>query len=199
MKKKHQQRGLETKHKILTTALKLFNEKGFNNVTVDEIVEKTSTSKGAFYNYFNSKHDIFLEKFKEVDEYYKTILYPSLSQFKTTTEKLYYFFEKQMIYLEEELGWDVLRTIYEQELNVERESFFSNRDRPLNKILLILFEEGQLNNELRQDISAEQMIEIYNHMARGLIYTWCLNKGKYSLAEKHKLSFHFMMDGFKKQ
>lgn len=195
--RRRQQRGLETKQKILSTALKMFNEKGFNNVTVDEIVKETSTSKGAFYNHFRSKHDIFLEKFKEVDEYYIDVLYPSLNKFKTTTEKLYYFFEMQMTYLENDFGWDILRTIYEQELNVERDSFFLNSERPLHKILLILFEEGQLNNELRRDITTDEMIEIYYCIVRGLIYNWCITKGKDSLVDNHKLPFAFMMEGFK--
>lgn len=196
---KRQQRGLETKQKILNTAYKLFNEKGFNNVTVDEIVKETNTSKGAFYNHFRSKHDIFLEKFKEVDEYYLTILYPGLSEFNTTTEKLAYFIKMQLIFLGENIGWDVLRTIYEQELNTERDSYFLNHERPLHHILFILFKEGQLNNEFRQDLSAEELIEIYYHMVRGMIYSWCINKGNYALADKYDLSINFLLEGIKKK
>ena len=45
---KKQRRGEETKKKILEVALNLFAEKGFNKVTVDEIVKKSATSKGSF-------------------------------------------------------------------------------------------------------------------------------------------------------
>ena len=41
--------------KILNAAWKLFEEKGYDNTTVDEIIEATDTSKGTFYNYYKSK------------------------------------------------------------------------------------------------------------------------------------------------
>ena len=40
--------------KILNAAWQLFGEKGYDETTVDEIIEATNTSKGTFYHYFNS-------------------------------------------------------------------------------------------------------------------------------------------------
>lgn len=49
-----------TKEKILKTALKVFSEKGYYATNVDEIVEKSETSKGGFYFHFPSKKELFL-------------------------------------------------------------------------------------------------------------------------------------------
>ncbi len=46
---------------VIETALQLFTEKGFENVSVDEIITATGTSKGTFYHYFDSKDDIVAE------------------------------------------------------------------------------------------------------------------------------------------
>ena len=43
---------------ILASARELFDEKGFDKTTVDDIVEKAEVSKGTFYNYFPSKVEI---------------------------------------------------------------------------------------------------------------------------------------------
>ena len=46
---------METKDRITLTAFDLFIERGYNSVSVREIVEKAGISKGAFYHYFPSK------------------------------------------------------------------------------------------------------------------------------------------------
>ncbi|UJF35071.1 FAD-dependent oxidoreductase [Paenibacillus hexagrammi] len=43
---------------MMETALAMFMDKGYENVSVDDIIEATSTSKGTFYHYFKSKDAI---------------------------------------------------------------------------------------------------------------------------------------------
>ena len=44
-----------TKGKIITAAWDLFYEQGYDDTTVEEIIEKSGTSKGSFYHYFEGK------------------------------------------------------------------------------------------------------------------------------------------------
>ncbi|WP_274651917.1 FAD-dependent oxidoreductase [Paenibacillus humicola] len=46
---------------VVETALKLFRERGFEQVSVDEIIHATGTSKGTFYHYFKSKDELLVE------------------------------------------------------------------------------------------------------------------------------------------
>ncbi|MDF2925526.1 MAG: TetR family transcriptional regulator [Paenibacillaceae bacterium] len=46
---------------VIETALKMFMEKGYENVSVDEIIAATRTSKGTFYHYFKGKDEILEE------------------------------------------------------------------------------------------------------------------------------------------
>ncbi|GED16660.1 TetR/AcrR family transcriptional regulator [Aneurinibacillus migulanus] len=190
-----QRKAMQTKQKISKVALKLFNEKGFNNVTVDEIIDKTSTSKGAFYNHFKSKHDIFLEKFKEIDDFYVEELVPKIEPLESHIHKLKTFLSMQMAYIEKDLGWDVTRTIYEHELNPERESFFLIPDRPLYQILYTLCEEGIRKKEFRDDLTPEQMIIILVRVMRGILYDWSINKGNYSLEKEQEILFAVVIQG----
>lgn len=50
-----------SKEHILLVSLSLFLQKSFKEVTMKEIVEKTGLSKGAFYHYFSSKEELFIE------------------------------------------------------------------------------------------------------------------------------------------
>lgn len=46
---------------VIETALQLFMEKGYENVSVDDIISATNTSKGTFYHYFKGKDEILNE------------------------------------------------------------------------------------------------------------------------------------------
>ena len=41
-----------TRGKIITAAWDLFYEQGYDDTTIEEIIEKSGTSKGSFYHYF---------------------------------------------------------------------------------------------------------------------------------------------------
>jgi AcrR family transcriptional regulator len=49
---------LDTRSNILKTALLLFLEKGYKDVSYQDLVKKTGLSKGAIYHYFASKEEL---------------------------------------------------------------------------------------------------------------------------------------------
>lgn len=49
-----------TRDRILTAAIGVFAARGYHGAVVDDIVNASGTSKGAFYHYFPSKQGIFL-------------------------------------------------------------------------------------------------------------------------------------------
>ena len=193
-----QEKAKETKQRISRVALELFNDKGFTNVTVDEIIEKAASSKGAFYNHFKSKHDIFAEKFKEIDDFYVEELFPKLEQETDVVKKLKSFLSMQMAYIEQDLGWDVVRTIYEQELNPERESYFRNPNRPLYHFLVEVMKEGISSGQLRDDLTVREMVIALIRAMRGILYDWAMQKGEFGLAQEQELLFDLVIRGLKK-
>ena len=48
----------QRKQAFLDTALELFNEKGYEKTTINDIIKNMGVSKGAFYHYFDSKEDV---------------------------------------------------------------------------------------------------------------------------------------------
>jgi AcrR family transcriptional regulator len=53
----------DTRTNILKTALLLFLEKGYKDVSYQDLVKKTGLSKGAMYHYFGSKEELLLAVF----------------------------------------------------------------------------------------------------------------------------------------
>ena len=54
-------KGEKTKHFICEAAFRLFAEKGFKDVTMKDICEKTGLSRGGLYRHYDSTSQIFLE------------------------------------------------------------------------------------------------------------------------------------------
>ncbi|RMD47912.1 MAG: TetR/AcrR family transcriptional regulator, partial [Ignavibacteria bacterium] len=65
------------KHEILSAALKLFANKGYEKTTLDEIASAAEFGKGTLYNYFSNKEEIFVAILEEVTTGY-------LNQLKST-------------------------------------------------------------------------------------------------------------------
>jgi AcrR family transcriptional regulator len=54
----------QTRAKILSSAFELFTAKGFDSVTVDEVMEGCNLTRGAFYAHFPSKGALYSESLK---------------------------------------------------------------------------------------------------------------------------------------
>ena len=55
---RRQRRAAETRLRLFRCALQLFAERGFPNVTVEDITEAADVGKGTFFNYFASKDHV---------------------------------------------------------------------------------------------------------------------------------------------
>lgn len=65
-RKPTQKRSLEKYEKIIAAAFKLFNEKGYFNVTTADIAKEANVATGSVYSYFMDKKDIYIEVQKRI-------------------------------------------------------------------------------------------------------------------------------------
>lgn len=193
-KKTREQQAEETRRRIYQTALKLFEKKGFNNVSVDEIVRKSNSSKGAFYGHFSSKYDIFLEKFKEIDTFYETFVQslPSNLHFE---DRVIAFFEAQMTFLKEELGEDLMRCVYTCGLIKNEVNFFANTDRSLYKILNMFVYEAVESQELPKSTDINKTSLLISRCMRGTLYDWLSFGGNFNLTAEAKTFISIFLKG----
>src|ERR1700741_4371159 len=55
---RRQRHSAETRVRLFRCALELFAERGYPNVTVEDITEAADVGKGTFFNYFESKDHV---------------------------------------------------------------------------------------------------------------------------------------------
>ena len=56
---------MDTKSSIMETTFKLFLKKGFNNVSLNEIIKESGITTGGFYYHFDSKDTLLVEVIKK--------------------------------------------------------------------------------------------------------------------------------------
>lgn len=61
-----QKRAIEKKLKLIESAKKVFNDKGYNNTNIKDITGEAGISTGLFYKYFKDKSDIYIEVAKSI-------------------------------------------------------------------------------------------------------------------------------------
>ncbi|OZU88952.1 transcriptional regulator [Virgibacillus indicus] len=88
----------ERKLTLLQAALECFSAKGYYASTVDDIVSYSKLSKGSFYNYFESKEDIFINLLKKQREESLKKLNTSLNMIDSPMEKLKYWINSDIPY-----------------------------------------------------------------------------------------------------
>jgi len=92
------------KEEILVAALRLFSEKGFYNVSMQEIAEESEFGVGTLYNFFESKEQLFVELMKTGIEKFGQLLIPILDSNKKEEKKLSEFIHAHVDLIESNIG-----------------------------------------------------------------------------------------------
>ena len=171
-----------TKAKIISAAWKLFYEYGYEATTVDDIVEESQTSKGSFYHYFEGKDALLSSLSFIFDEKYDQ-LEDELASYETAIEQLLFLNHELFMMIENSISVDLLSRLFSSQLITKGNRHLLDQDRTYYKLLRKIIREGQEKQELRNDLSVNEMIKTYAMMERGLMYDWCLCHGDYSLSQ----------------
>ncbi|MDP3445769.1 MAG: TetR/AcrR family transcriptional regulator [Ignavibacteria bacterium] len=163
-----------TKDKVYSVAIQLFETKGFENITVDEICSVANVSTGTFYNVFKSKYEILDHIFELADTYFLNTVKANVQEGLYKDRILIYF----DYYADYNLkcGIEFLKQLYNVKNNL-----FAKKNRSMQNILKEIVEEGQQKKELSQDIDSNEMVQFLFVCVRGLVYDWCLKDGHFDL------------------
>ncbi|NYB75692.1 TetR/AcrR family transcriptional regulator [Sedimentibacter hydroxybenzoicus DSM 7310] len=175
--------GNETKKRIVDCARKLFVEKGYNNVTVDEIINEANSSKGGFYTHFKTKEDLIYNMVPMVDEVYTDFFKPDRN-YQNTMEEIAAFIGYVFSVMEKEIGLEFMSVIYSSQIkDLSTVRFLTSPEREYYNRLKFLVDKAKKKEEIYSDLSAEEIVMILTTCIRGVIYDWCLRKGSFQLAD----------------
>ena len=185
-----------TRGKIIDAAWKLFYRQGYDDTTVEEIIEESGTSRGSFYHYFQGKDallstlaDVFDRKYEELTE----TLDPNQDRF----EQLMYLNQELFTMMENSTPLDLVARLYSSQLVTRGDKSLMDHNRIYYRLLRQIVLQGQERGELRGDVTVNEMVRAYALCERALIYDWCLSGGDYSLTQYSRTMMPMFLQGFR--
>ena len=185
-----------TRSRIVSAAWKLFYEQGYDDTTVEEIVEESGTSKGSFYHYFSGK-DALLSSLSDLfDDKYQELI-PTLQEDMDSFDKLMYLNQELFLMIDNSVSLDLVARMYSSQLVTAGEKHLMDHNRVYYKLLRQIVSEGQKKGELKADATVNEIVKAYALCERALIYDWCISNGDYSLSQYAKTMMPIFLGNFR--
>ncbi len=187
--------GKNTKGKIVSSAWKLFYEQGYEETTIEDIVEESHTSKGSFYHYFDGKDALLGSLSMVFDEKYEE-LRETMDPEQKAMDALLQMNRELFQMIDNSVSTELLARLLSSQLVIHGERSLMDRNRTYFKMLHRIVKAGQEKKELRNDMSVNEIVTAYAMFERALMYDWCLNNGSYSLTKYAASMMPMMLSGF---
>jgi TetR/AcrR family transcriptional regulator, fatty acid metabolism regulator protein len=195
---KNSQQASKTKERIFIKATELFNESGFENVTIRQICKSANVAIGTFYLYFKSKHEILYEIYRKADEIFENKHVSDkndVSAFNKIMELIKIQVSVGSIF---HLQSDAIKQLYIFQLSSDNQYFLSE-DRKFHKQLCEIVDNGQKLGEIRSDMSSHDICWRILRFSRGLIFDWCLHDCKYDIMDFSENEMKIYLELFRSQ
>jgi AcrR family transcriptional regulator len=186
----------ETKNKIITVAMDLFNRQGFDQTTVEQIAEEADVAKGTIYNHFPVKEAIIGEYIKRDVEKRKPEVIRELQELPDTRSRLAATFRKSLEWAEVGIKKDLFRKFYAYRMQTFERTV---RDRSLKSgfhlALEYIISLGKENGEIRKDIPTEVLAMQLESLHNITLVRWLIIPEKYPVNESIDWNIDLFLNG----
>ncbi len=193
------EKALETKDHLYATAEALFTKYGYDDVSVDRIVEEAGLSKGSFYVHFESKDNLVNTLISDyvmgVDMDYRKYI-DSFSEDTPAPEILLCLIHRIAEVIVDTIGIERMKILYRTQLtNMSHAGISANNDRMLYNTISDVLSKGLLRKEFVTDLPLEELTNYLVLSMRGLTYEWCIRYPDFDLKAQSQAYFRTTLKG----
>ena len=171
------------KNELIQTAIAMWQEHGYHNVSINQICKNCGVTKGSFYYHFINKESVILEY------YYQSIngLTLDIDGSLSYTEQIYQLIKESTEPISR-LNTDIILVLLtspqiKEASNYTQSSF---NDTYLARQMVECCRKGQLSGEIRDNIDAEKLIDTLLITMTGNIYRWIMDNKSFDLLKKDR-------------
>lgn len=186
-----------TKTKIVSAAWELFYRNGYDDTTVDDIVELSGTSKGSFYHYFESKDALLNSLAYLFDDKYEELT-DKIPEDMHSFDVLLFLNRELFDLIDNKIDQNLIGKLYSTQLMKKGEKSLLDNDRYYYKLLRRIVTRGQEKGELTTQMTVNEIVRLYAMCERALIIEWCLCNWSFSLKNFAEQSLPLLLNGIKK-
>jgi len=182
-----------TRHRIIESAIELFEEQGYESTTVQQIANRAKVAKGTFFNYFASKEDMILEL-------QGFILMNEIESKREVAGSIVGGLRDSLLGYARNFPMtpSVTRAVLQGTYGKPRLGLAqSERSREFLAYLTPILTEGQERGEIRRDVSAECIARMAVQCYYGVLMLWVLEQEQASLEEQMALQFDVFFQGLR--
>lgn len=196
---KRKVQGAETKKKLYEIAERLFAERNFSDVSIEDITDEAGITKGGFYVHFESKDALIAvlitDHTARADVGYKTFL-ESLPDNMPAPELLLALTQKIAETLLITIGYEHMNKLYQMMLEgtVDTEAV-KGYGRELYALVYNILEKGMARKEISSTLPAETLSQHFVMALRGICYEWCVRYPDFDLPEQMKEHVRLLIEG----
>ena len=163
--------------RILANAIQLFKERGFDGVTIHDIIGQLEISQATFFNYFPSKDALLAQAAEDTVLRYQEMLEHEVLSDAPTAEKIHRLLEAMGRGLQADKRF--YRTLFSvlHLGNVKAE-------RILSDLSAALLRQGQQRGEIRRDYDPHELADILIGTYYAVIVRWLHGDGTQPLVER---------------
>lgn len=180
------------KEKIIDAAWELFQEVGYENATVNDIIERSGTSRGAFYHHFRAKEDLLFQMAWYFDQGYEGWL-DDQPEDQNPITTLYKYLIYTMEAVENSKYKEFLSQLYGYEVMTDGNRPIIDEQRLYFQTLLKLCAEARTEKLISEDWSEYTLARTLAGLGRGLTYNWLLERCRYSLTRTAERVFKSLL------
>jgi AcrR family transcriptional regulator len=155
----------ETRENIIDTAVSLFEEKSFQETSMEEIAEKSDVSKGTLYNYFQDKESILVGYFQTIIAAYFEGIKESFTANMDIQTKLYTLLGLISEIFKNHNELALIYFKYRMKAPIDVNLVDSSQRSGIEKWALEIMEKAQENGQLRNDIPALVLTRNFQFLA----------------------------------
>ena len=160
-----------TREEISDTAVKLFLDKGYNNVTIQDICNELNITKPTLYKYISNKEDLILDLYDSTIDHLVKDTYKLVDSDSHYQQLLIVF--STLIKDTKKYGYDLFSQMFIANLKENRNSFAMREN--LTKLCIIIIKKAQKNKEIHEAL-------------------WCIKKEEKCFDESFYLSMNALLE-----
>ena len=200
MARKTKELALETREKLLESALDVMSEKPFNTVSIDEIAGRVGLSKGAVYWHFKNKNDLLLHLLKYLSEKACLDFIEDEKQPEDFEELRRFFHDKFVKIRSSERLKKINRLLrrhheWSEEANMAVMEFVLEMTRREREMVRCVISRHQERHEVRADLPAHEIATLLSAIFHGMFF--------FQLSEIFNMDFakysNFIFDALEKE
>lgn len=183
---------MDIRDTILNKAHILYQEKGYSNVTINDICELSNISKPTFYSYFKNKEDTIIHIYDIITAEIVNDV-PKLILARNCYEQLLLCFDS-LIQQSVAIGYDLISQMFRINLDEDKGSYdFQAR---FSEVCIAITKRGQEKGEFRNTSNAKELYQVLCYAFTGYEVTWCIKNGQFDFSEQVKKAIQmiYMVD-----